>query len=115
MILRDGESVQEHIRKLTELFEELAVIDDPMKEEDQVVNLLASLPESFNVLVTALETNTDVPKMEVVTERLLHDKKSRKTKKAVLLVRPCLCLARRRDYGAFIVERLDISGEIVVS
>ena len=73
--LRDGESVQEHIRKLTELFEELAVVGDPMKEEDQVVHLLASLPESFNVLVTALEANADVPKMEVVTERLLHEER----------------------------------------
>ena len=49
MRLQDGESVQEHIRKLTELFEELAVIGDPMKEEDQVVHLLASLPEFFSV------------------------------------------------------------------
>ena len=80
--LRDGESVQEHIRKLiTELFEELAVIGDPMKEEDQVVNLLASLPESFNVLVTALESNADVPKMEVVTERLLHEERKQKDKR----------------------------------
>ena len=69
MRLRDGGSVQEHIRKLTELFEELAVIGDPVKEEHQVVNLLASLLESFNVLVGALESNADVPKIEVVTER----------------------------------------------
>ena len=80
--LRDGESVQEHIRKLTELFEELAVIGDPMKEEDQVVHLLASLPDSFNVLVTALESNADVPKMEVVTERLLHEERKQQDKRS---------------------------------
>ena len=34
--------------------------------------LLASLPDSFTTLVTALEANKDVPKMEVITERLLH-------------------------------------------
>ena len=34
--------------------------------------LLASLPDSFNTLVTALEANEDVPKMVVVTEKLLH-------------------------------------------
>ena len=78
--LRDGESVQEHIRKLTELFEELAVIGDPMKEEDQVVHLLASLPESFSVLVTALESSADVPKMEVVTERLIHEERKQQDK-----------------------------------
>ena len=57
---------------MTELFEGLSVIGDPVSEEDRVVYLLASLPESYNMLVTALEANVDVPKMEVVTERLLH-------------------------------------------
>ena len=63
--LHDGESVQEHIRKLTELFEVPAVIGDPTKEEDKVVHFLASLPESFNVLVTILQSIAGVPKMEV--------------------------------------------------
>ena len=44
-----------------------------MKEEDRVVHLLASLPESFGMFVTALEANTDVPKMDIVTEHLLHE------------------------------------------
>ena len=35
--LKEGDSVQEHIRKMTEIFEELAVIGDPVKEEDRVV------------------------------------------------------------------------------
>ena len=35
--------------------------------------LLASLPESFSMLVTAFEANSVVPKMEVVTERLLSE------------------------------------------
>ena len=42
---------------MTEVFEELAVIGDPVKEEDQVVHLLAILPESYSMLVTALEAN----------------------------------------------------------
>lgn len=53
--LKDGDSVQEHIKTLTELFNELAVVGDVIKEEDRVVYLLASLPDSFNTLVTALE------------------------------------------------------------
>ena len=49
------------------------MIDDPITEEDKVVHLLASLPDYFSMLVTALEANSEsVPKMEVVTERLLH-------------------------------------------
>ena len=37
-----------------------------MSEEDRVVYLLASLPESYNMLVTALEANAEVPKIEIV-------------------------------------------------
>ena len=40
--------------------------------------MLASLPESYDMLVTALEANADVPKMEVVTERLLHEERKLK-------------------------------------
>ena len=57
---------------MTEIFESLAVIGDPVSEEDCVVQMLASIPESFNMLVTALEANLEVPSMETVTERLLH-------------------------------------------
>ena len=71
--LKDGDSVHAHIKSMTEVFEALAVIDDPVSEEDQVVHLLASLPETYDMLVTALEANAEVPKMELVTERLLHE------------------------------------------
>ena len=63
---------------MTEIFDGLSVIADPMQEEDRVVHLLASLPESFNMLVTALEANPDVPKIEVVTKRLLHAERKMK-------------------------------------
>ena len=70
---------------MTELFNALAEIEAPLSEEDRVIYLLASLPESFGVLVTALETSPEVPKMEVVTERLLHPDLPGK----VPLIRPC--------------------------
>ena len=79
--LKEGESVQRHVKRMTEIFEELSVIDDPISEEDKVVHLLASLPDSFNMLVTALEANSEsVPKMEIVTERLLHEEQKQKGK-----------------------------------
>ena len=37
--LREGDSVQDHIRILTEIFDELAVISSPVEEEDRVVHL----------------------------------------------------------------------------
>ena len=41
--LKDGESVQKHIKAMTEIFDGLSVIGDPVEEEDRVVHLLASL------------------------------------------------------------------------
>ena len=60
--LKDGGSVQEHIKAVTEIFESLSVVRDPVSDEDHAVYLLASLPDTYNMLVTALEVNQDVPK-----------------------------------------------------
>ena len=57
---------------MTEVCDELSVVGEPVKE-DCVVYLLASLPESYSVLVTALEASAEVPSLTVVTERLLHE------------------------------------------
>ena len=65
--LKDGGSVQDHVKTLTEIFNELSIIGDPISEEDRVVHLLASLPGSFSMMVTALEANVEVPKMEIVS------------------------------------------------
>ena len=70
--LKEGDSAQVHIKAITELFDALSVAGETISEEDRVVYLLASLPETYNVLVTALEAHADVPKLEVVTERILH-------------------------------------------
>ena len=72
--LKDGGSVSEHVKAMTEIFEAHAVIGDTLTKEDRVVHLLASLPDSYNMLVTALEAQSkNVPKWELVTERLLHE------------------------------------------
>ena len=42
--LKENQSVQLHIKEMTEVFEELSIVGDPIKEEDRVVHLLASLP-----------------------------------------------------------------------
>ena len=79
--LKEGESVQEHIRQMTEIFESLSIMDDPVSDEDRVVHLLASLPDSYGMLMTTLVANFEtVPKMEVVTERLLHEDQKQKEK-----------------------------------
>ena len=78
--LKEGQSVQEHVKALTEIFNELSVVGDNINDEDRVVYLLASLPDSYEMLVTALEANTEVPNMEIVIERLLHEERKRKEK-----------------------------------
>ncbi len=49
---------------MTEIFDRLSVIGDPVEEEDR----------DFNMSVTSLEANPNAPTMDVVTERLLQDR-----------------------------------------
>ena len=74
MRLAEGGSVQEHIKSLTEVCDELSAIGEPVKEEDHVVYLLASLPKCYNVLVTALEANLFCGKMTLVIHGNMGDK-----------------------------------------
>ena len=74
--------MQKHVKMLTEIFDELSIIDDPLDEENQVVHLLASLPESYDMLVTALEASPEVPKLEIVTERLLCEETKQRDKES---------------------------------
>ena len=60
-------SVQKHMKSMMELFQELAIVGEPVEEEDKVVQLLASLPEQYDTLVTALESSSEVPAMDTVT------------------------------------------------
>ena len=78
--LKEGGCMSQHIKALTEIFDELSVIGDIVSEEDKVVYLLASLPDSYNMLVTSLEVQETVPKWSVETERLLHEETKMKEK-----------------------------------
>ncbi len=79
MKLTDSGSMREYIKSMTETFDELSAIGDATSEEDKVVYLLTGLPESYDVLVTALESGSDtVPSMETVTERLLWEEQKLK-------------------------------------
>ena len=66
---------------ITSKLNELAIVGDMIEDEDCVVYLQASLPDSFSTLVTALKANEEVPKMEIVTERILHAERKQKEKK----------------------------------
>ena len=46
MQLKESQPIQQYIKEMTEVFEELSIIGNPLIEEDRVVHLLASLPSS---------------------------------------------------------------------
>ena len=79
--LDESRPMQEHIKSMIEIFEELAVIGSPMEEEDRVAQILTSLPDSYSMLVTAFEASSEVPKLEIVTERLLNEERKIKDKR----------------------------------
>jgi hypothetical protein len=84
--LRDEDSAQEHIKLMTEIFDALTVAGETVSEEDRVVYLLASLPESYGVLVTALEASETVPSWKSSRNAFFIRKESSET--GVMPVRP---------------------------
>ena len=72
----DG-GLQEHLRKMMNIFDEMAVVGNPVEDEDKVICLLSSLPGKFSTLVTALEASDTVPSWDSVVERLLHHESKR--------------------------------------
>lgn len=65
----------DHIKEMVELFNKLAIVGAPIDNEDQVVYLLASLPEFYDTLVTALEANKKVLSMETVIDHLTYEER----------------------------------------
>ena len=69
--LKDGGSVNEHLKMLQEIFDSLVVLKDPVLENKQVMFILATLSESFQMMVTALAASTeDVPSLADVKEKI---------------------------------------------
>ena len=71
--MKGGTSIESHLKHMKELTDKLAVIGSPISEEDQVVTLLGSLPQSYSTLVTALEARGDEIKLDFVQQALVHE------------------------------------------
>lgn len=71
--MKEGSSVEEHLKHMKELTDQLTAVGAPISEEDQVVTLLGSLPKSYNTLVTALEARTDQPRLSYVQQALIRE------------------------------------------
>ncbi|KAF1323245.1 Copia proteinlike, partial [Globisporangium splendens] len=74
----EGDGVLEQINKLKTLAEQLEAVGAPVSEDDLVIALLGSLSESYQFLITALESHADTLMRELVTSRLVHEDMKRK-------------------------------------
>ena len=72
MEMKEGSSIEAHIKAMKELTDKLAAIKAPISEEDQVVTLLGSLPSSYSTLVTALEAR-DAVSLSYVQQALIQE------------------------------------------
>ena len=80
--------MQKHVKMLTEIFDELPIIGDPLGEENPEVHLLEKLPEPYDMLVAALEASAEFPKLEIIVERLfLEETKQRDKESSITEVR----------------------------
>ncbi|KAG3215583.1 Retrovirus-related Pol polyprotein from transposon TNT 1-94 [Phytophthora cactorum] len=77
-MMEEGDDVLEHINKVKTLAEQLDAVGAPVSEDDLVITLLGSLSESYQFLITALESRADSLSWELVTSRLLHEDMKRK-------------------------------------
>ena len=74
--MKEGTSVEKHLKQMKVLTDRLAAIGAPISEEDQVVTLLGSLPPSYATLVTALESRVDDDlSLNFVQQALVHEER----------------------------------------
>ena len=76
-VMKEGTLIEQHIKYMKELTDKLGAIKAPISEEDQVVTLLGSLPESYSTLVTALEARVDDLSLTSVQQALLNEEQRR--------------------------------------
>ena len=71
--MKEGTSVDKHLKHMKDITDKLAAVGAPISEEDQVVTLLGSLPRSFATLVTAIETRMDDVSLDYVQQALIQE------------------------------------------
>ena len=57
--MQEGDKLNDHLKRMKELTDQLAAIGSKISDEDQIVTLLGSLPDSYSTIVTALESRVD--------------------------------------------------------
>lgn len=78
--LRSGTSITEHMSQFQDLVNQLGAAEWCLKDEEQAILLLSSLPESWETLVITLSNSAPGGKvtMEMVTDALINEEARRK-------------------------------------
>ncbi|GAA5942010.1 uncharacterized protein JCM15063_004270 [Sporobolomyces koalae] len=80
---KNGDNLAEHFMKLVDAAESIAAIDEPVSDSILVFGILASLPQSWDVVVNfavPLDTKSK-PSPKAVISRILAERQPRKTAK----------------------------------
>jgi hypothetical protein len=79
LTMKEGTSLNEHLKNMKEITDSLSALGVTIDEEDQMITLLGSLPESYSTLVTALEARTDDLDLEFVRQALINEYEKRRS------------------------------------
>ena len=71
--MKEGTSVDQHLKHMEDITDKLAAIGAPISEDDEVVTLLGSLQRRFATLVTAIEARMDGVSLDYVQQGLIHE------------------------------------------
>ena len=96
--MKEGTSMETHLKHMKEITDRLASIGAPISEEDQVVTLLGSLLQSYSTIVTALEARVDNVNLPFVQQALTHEEHKRGTPSDDTAPRSDLVLMGARKY-----------------
>jgi hypothetical protein len=80
--MKESDSLDEHLRKMKVITDQLAAIKAPIPEDEHIVALLLSLPRSYNTLVTALTAKGDELNLSQLHQALLNEEEKRKQSKS---------------------------------
>ena len=83
MVMKESMPIEKHLKDMKDITNKLAAIKAPISEEDQVVTLLGSLPDSYSTLVTALEARVDNLTIDFVQQSLINEEQKRRGQKHV--------------------------------
>ena len=71
--MKDGDSVTEHLNAFNTVVSQLLYIDIKISDEDKCINLLCSLPDSWDSLVIAIGSNATALQFDEIVSALLTE------------------------------------------